>query len=316
MKIVLLASSGRSGSTILERIMGQIEDIFPLGEVNHIWKRSFIENQLCGCGKPFKECDFWKEVVKKFIIDEKYDPQYIFKLQRSVGRIRHLPILLFPKLRSYKYKKLLYKYMKVLEKFYKIVDELSNHKILIDSSKLPTHAFILYEMGFDIYLIHLVRDSRAVAYSWQRKKKRPEIYWRSGYMSRYNIIKSVQDWTLKNCLFEYLKKKIKHHKTVSYEIFSKFPKSTVIELIKWLPINFSKDKINFFKNEKVIYLKKINHTVSGNPVRFKQGEIEIRPDIEWMRKMSLFKKSIVSGLTYPFLVYYKYKFKKFHKVVR
>jgi len=309
MKLVLIASAGRSGSTLFEKIIGEINDFFPLGEVNHIWKRSFIENQLCSCGKPFKECEFWQEIAKKFLADLKYDPHSILKLQRSVARIRHLPYLLFPKLRPSKYKYLLYNYMKILEKFYKIINENVDHKILIDSSKIPTHAFILNEMGLDLYLIHLIRDSRAVAYSWQRKKKRPEIYWTNSYMSRYSIIKATQDWILKNLLIEYLKMKVKHHQTVSYEIFSQFPKITIIKLIRWLQIDFSEDKISFFKNEKIVYLKRINHTVSGNPVRFKQGKIEIKTDTEWMYNMPLLKKIVVSILTHPLLIYYKHKFK-------
>lgn len=310
MKIVLIAGAGRSGSTILERIMGQIDDFFSLGEVNHIWERSFIENQLCGCGKPFKDCEFWQEITKKFLADLKYDPSYILKLQRSVARLRHLPYLLFPKLRSPKYRYLLNTYMKILEKFYRIVNDTVFHKILIDSSKIPTHAFILNEMGFDLYLIHLVRDSRAVVYSWQRKKKRPEIYWARSYMSQYSIIKATQDWILSNLLVEYLKIKIKQHKTVSYEIFSQFPKTTIINLIKWLQIDFSEKKISFFEDEKVVQLERINHTVSGNPVRFIQGRVEIKTDTEWMYNMSIFKKNIVSILTYPFLIYYKQKFEK------
>ncbi len=307
MKIILIASAGRSGSTLFERIIGEMNDFFPLGEVNHIWKRSFIENQLCSCGKPFKECKFWQEITKKFLTDLKYDPNSILKLQRSVGRLRHLPYLLFPKLRPPKYEYLLYNYMKILEKFYRIIDENVNHKILIDSSKIPTHAFILNEIGINIYLVHLIRDSRAVTYSWQRKKKRPEIYWTNVYMSQYSIIKAIQDWMLKNLLIEYFKIKVKHHKTISYELFSQFPKTTIIKLIKWLKIDFSENKINFFKNEKIVFLKRIIHTVSGNPIRFKKGKIEIKTDTEWMYNMPLLKKYMVSILTYPLLIYYKYR---------
>ena len=44
--------------------------------------------------------------------------------------------------------------------------------IMIDSSKWPTYGFLLSTIeSFDMYVLHLVRDPRACAFSWQRKKE-------------------------------------------------------------------------------------------------------------------------------------------------
>ncbi len=46
--------------------------------------------------------------------------------------------------------------------------------VIIDSSKYATDCLLLSQPpGVRVHAIHLVRDSRAVAYSWQRRKPRP-----------------------------------------------------------------------------------------------------------------------------------------------
>ena len=61
--VVFIARPGRSGSTLLDMLLGQIEGFCSTGELRFIWKRGFRQNLLCGSGKPFRECEFWAEVV-------------------------------------------------------------------------------------------------------------------------------------------------------------------------------------------------------------------------------------------------------------
>jgi hypothetical protein len=49
-----------------------------------------------------------------------------------------------------------------------------------------------------------------------------------------------------------------------------------------------------------------NHTVSGNPSRFKVGTVELRDDDEWRAKQSKFDRIIVTSLALPFLRRYGY----------
>ena len=50
----------------------------------------------------------------------------------------------------------------------------------------------------------------------------------------------------------------------------------------------------------------MNYTVSGNPDRFKQGTVKIRPDTEWLDEMNMRTKIAVSLLTWPLLLRYAY----------
>jgi hypothetical protein len=49
-----------------------------------------------------------------------------------------------------------------------------------------------------------------------------------------------------------------------------------------------------------------NHTVAGNPNRFKQGPIEISLDSEWRQKMPRLNYATLTVLTAPMLLRYGY----------
>ncbi len=306
LKVIFIGGSGRSGSTLLDRILGQIEGFFSLGEMYHIWERSFIENQLCGCGKPFRKCEFWNTVVQEaFGGFHKIDVYRVLRLQRSVARIRYVPYLAFPRLRSKSFNSKLEEYIGILDHLYKTIAKVSGCNVLIDSSKAPSHGFVLSEIpNMKLYVIHLVRDSRAVVYSWQRKKRRPEIYWKEAYMPRYGLIKANWEWELANLLTNWLKGKVKkNYRMIKYESLAETPKDTTMKILEWIGENSS--NLTLFKNETNIILN-VNHTVSGNPIRFKQGKVKVKLDIEWKKSLPLFYKLVTTFITMPFLKKYGY----------
>jgi hypothetical protein len=50
----------------------------------------------------------------------------------------------------------------------------------------------------------------------------------------------------------------------------------------------------------------VDHTVSGNPSRFRSGSVELRPDEEWKAKMKRADKYLVTALTAHLLLKYSY----------
>jgi len=299
-KVIFIGGSSRSGSTLLDRILGQIEGLFSLGEMYHIWERSFIENQLCGCGKPFRECEFWNTVVQEaFGGFHKIDAHRVLRLQRSVARTRYVPYLAFPRLRSRKFDSKLKEYIGILGCLYKAIAKVSGCNVLIDSSKAPSHGFVLSEIpGVELHVIHLVRDSRAVVYSWQRKKRRPEIYWKEAYMPTLGVSKAIQEWILYNWFTELLRKRASFYEVLRYERLASKVKPTIGELTKSL--NLGTEGLGFFLSQDRLWLG-VNHMVSGNPMRFKQGEIKIRPDLQWVTELPRFKRYLTTIFTYPLL---------------
>ena len=62
-RLLFVAGAGRSGTTILNTILGQVPGMVAVGEVRYIWERAFGENHRCGCGEPFARCPFWSDVI-------------------------------------------------------------------------------------------------------------------------------------------------------------------------------------------------------------------------------------------------------------
>ncbi len=104
-RVIYLGGLGRSGSTLLERLLGELPGVCASGEIVHLWQRGVAENERCGCGLEFSACDFWKQVGKEaFGGWDKIDASRIGHLKDAVDRTRMIPRLsrqkLPPRLRS------------------------------------------------------------------------------------------------------------------------------------------------------------------------------------------------------------------------
>ena len=56
LKVLYIAGVGRSGSTLLERMLGAVPGSVNTGELNAIFSRVATQDQRCGCGEPFSAC--------------------------------------------------------------------------------------------------------------------------------------------------------------------------------------------------------------------------------------------------------------------
>ena len=65
LKVIFVAGAGRSGSTLLDRMLGSVPRVASVGELRHIWKLGLAEDEFCGCGEPFSACPFWARVVRE-----------------------------------------------------------------------------------------------------------------------------------------------------------------------------------------------------------------------------------------------------------
>ncbi len=62
MRILYIGGWGRSGSTLLDLMLGQAPGVFSAGEIREIWQSGLVENRPCGCEQPFRDCSFWQAV--------------------------------------------------------------------------------------------------------------------------------------------------------------------------------------------------------------------------------------------------------------
>lgn len=302
--VVFIAGFGRSGSTLLAQIMGQLPCFVSVGELRHLWLRGATENQLCGCGQPFRECTFWGAVAQQGFGQSWEQLAKIAALQLRVDAIRLIPQVFFTSLRGKSYRQDAEQYCQELGRLFRGIRAASGAQTIIDSSKTPMHGRLLLETpGLRIHIIHLTRDSRAVAYSWQRKKERPEIHWKREAMPQYGALKSAVWWNGANVTAELLARKAATFVQFRYEDFLQAPQATLNDFM-------SKAGLPQLEGD-VLANGQINvdvqHTVAGNPGRFRTGPVVLKPDNEWLGSFRGSSRAMVDVLTFPWLWRYGYR---------
>jgi len=302
-KVLYIAGCGRSGSTIIDRILGQCDGFFSMGEIRYIWERNILENRMCGCGERFQECSVWSEIVNKaFGSIENVDAKEMFNLREKYSRSRHLVNLMLPKPKSFHNN--IQPYLDSVDKLYKATKNVTGSRVLVDSSKFPSYAYILSLIpSIELYVLHIVRDPRGVSFSWRKKKIEPSTG-EAKPMQEIGPVKSALLWDTWNISTEILMGSDKsRYIFLRYEDFVKHPKRSMQKVLRMLGEDVD---LLTFVDDRTVQLGK-NHTVSGNPNRFSEGPVEIRLDDAWRNKILFKDRFLTTIFTGPFLGRYKYQ---------
>ncbi len=305
-KVLYIGGSGRSGSTLLERLLGQLDDFTTVGELKQIWERGFSQNQLCGCQQPFRECPFWKEVTSQALGDPAaFDVEKIKAHSMNIDRIRFIPNMLLAS-RQGAHTAQMDEYTRQLARIYRAVAGVAGKSVVVDASKDPSTAYLLGRTpGIRLYVVHLVRDSRAVAHSWLRKKRRPEIVDGKAYMRRHPPSRSAGEWLYRSVLFDAAPSLggFKRQIRMRYEDLIADPSQSLDQIVQFVE---EPQRDYPFLQGNTANFTVINHTVSGNPMRFQQGPMQLRLDNEWETDLNRSHKALVTALTWPLLLKYRY----------
>ncbi|MGH2939853.1 MAG: sulfotransferase [Solirubrobacterales bacterium] len=291
LKVLFIGGYGRSGSTLLDRVLGQVPGFLSVGELRHVFQEGFVENRRCGCGEPFRECDFWRAVMRRaFDRLEGAEPEELTALQRRVDRWWLLPQLGWG-LGTPGRRRDVDRYRDVLRRLYAAIAAESGAAVLIDSSKDVSHGYALRGLGddLDLHVLHLVRDSRAVAWSWQRRKFNPG---NGADMNRYSLLRTSAEWSAINALTRLHRPTGARYRTLHYGDFAADPAAAVGEVLAFLGESGRPNPVS----ERTVHLGS-DHTAAGNPNRFRKGEVEITPDEEWREAMPTAGRLLVGALT-------------------
>ena len=304
MKVLYLSGMGRSGSTILDSVLGQLGGAVSGGELCFLWDRGVESNTLCSCGRWFDECDFWREVMALVLRDYGGQiPAQAGSFFATHGKNTVLPKLLTA-LRRDKSSKSLIEYGRLLRVLYSSIARVSSARLIVDSSKFPGYASILSRFaGLDVYRIHLIRDSRGVAYSWSKKKQYYNHEGETEYMPRYGPLAVSARWYAYNVGTELCAAlDSRPCLRVRYEDFVRDPRSVLAETCEFceepLPPGLLAESHEIVPGDQ--------HIISGNPTRFVTGKQTIRADDAWVRDMNPVAKTLVTVCTGPLLARYKY----------
>jgi Sulfotransferase family len=305
-KVLYVAGLGRSGSTILANALGQVEGFFSGGELNFIWKHTLIENRLCGCGRPARECPFWGPVFEEeFGGQSEALAREMMRLQYSGARTRHIPMMLTEGGRR-KIRGRLGEFLDNTERLYAAIQSVAGSRVIVDTSKEPAYGYALGMVpGIDLRVLHLVRDPRAAAYSWAKKKRQPDSTDRE-FMHRKTPTQSAVLWDAWNAAIEALWRRMPaRYLRLRYEDFIADPRRGFEEILN---LTGEDDAELPLVGERDVKLG-ISHTVSGNPNRFDTGTVKLRQDRAWQEQMKSRDRALVTALTLPLLARYHYSVK-------
>jgi hypothetical protein len=306
--ILYIGGHGRSGSTILAQTLGQIPGFVNVGEVWQVWYRGFRENERCGCGQPFYSCEFWRAVGDEaFGGWDNIDVDKMVSFRPYLKRRRYTPhyaLAAKTSIRTRKMNTLLEECDPFLERLSRAIQRVSGAKVIVDSSKRWTYAVLLSLLPFaDLRVVHLVRDSRAVAYSWARSKESPAVVG-GRLMPRISPAQTSRNWNLRNYSYDSLSGFARLSR-LRYEDFVNDPTFYLAETLIRVGFDDEAGSLHDVVRGREISLS-VDHTVSGNPSRFRTGNIELRPDEEWQVEMRGADKNVVTALTAPLLLRYGY----------
>lgn len=281
-KLVYIGGYGQSGSTLFECLMTANRDVLACGEiVNGCRKRIKGRQELkCSCGRLRNDCPVWSAFNETSATSSFWTHEAL--VMTLLGHIG------------------------------------SQYAILSDSSKTAwgsiTSPFRLrLRLGGDLYLLHLVRDPRAVCWSTVRlvKRRRTKRWrakprgesWSARQLARPlpRYLRTAFGWWIANAsceVFGWLYPD--QYMRINYERFACAPQPVLQALFKKISpaTDFQLAEIGIDDNRHQLY----GNRMRRHRLRFS----DVRPDTGWQSEMPRVYRRLVSALTWPLRVKYGY----------
>jgi hypothetical protein len=274
-RIVYIMGAGRSGSTVLNIILGAHPEVEAIGEAKHwaIFKGLPREDDINS-----EDHIFWQNVLEEYI---RLDPN--FPGFSTLETIRHKVeshsgfIKRFLKNED---SKLADEYDRHLSKLFLSVYQASGKKVILDASKNISRAQRLLETSeFDVKVIHLIRDPRGIVWSFMKKNvehkpKKP--------------FKALLDYILLNLAAVYLRYSFKDAVLkVKYENLIRHPQRVFQQICDFIGIDEGGISEKLENGAEF----KVTHIIDGNRIR-KNRAIKFSPDEEWKTKLPFWHRAL------------------------
>ncbi len=297
--MLYIAGWSRSGSTVLDQVLGQIDGWFSCGELRLAWK-----NFDCSCGRPVFDCELWRPILEEAVAaDPGIGLNDVWPLrQRALhGRARRLAALALAH-RADAARSSLGRYARVLDALYAAIAARTGARVLVDSSKTSSEACLAATLtGAELYVVHLVRDPRGNAFSWLRPKPTPTP---QDSLPTMSPLRSSSRWLQRNAAIEALVRPRMgaRYLRIRYEDFAARPRATVRSLCAL--VGEPQARIDF-EGECAVRIGP-SHIPAGNPSRFHVGGLEIRSDQRWVSEMDRPSVALATIPALPLMRRYAY----------
>ena len=287
--IIYVMADVRSGSTLLENILSKSPETVSVGELallkGHILHKGpgIKWNWNCSCGLTVAECPFWNNALKNIDVsaaDFNISVQWNYKSNKILTG-SFFPFILKNALLQINERKINQSTIAALTAIYKNIFQYTGKRFIIDSSKDPVQAYMLYlnkPADFDVKIIGLTRDLRAIAASkrkWSIANKKQHQKSLGKFISNSLFYKRI-------CTIISGLVKPEDSLTISYE-------QLATDTQNQLNTIFAKTGMQPYKAPEYMYVED-DHTIAGTPQRFEKKPIVY--DNTW--KQAYNKKPLLS----------------------
>lgn len=303
-KVLYVGGVGRSGSSLVERLLDKHPKIISLGEIHQIFSHwiHFDKRQLCGCGEQFQDCTFWNKVMERaFGSMDEFDPvEWRARRAQVLGDDRRRELLLGHG--TPEYFEELDSFLEPISALYKAIAEASGASVIVDSSKTALWACALQRIpGLEVHFLHFVRNPYATAYSWQRKKAMPEVWWEERMMPTFEAGDIGKRWRATYITSRVAARRFSAYKRVHYEDFIKAPQDQLRSILDFAGLDDLPEGEGVTAGRASI---SPGHTVMGNPMRV-QRDIVLREDTEWRDGLSPADHDAVRRYVWPMRPFFR-----------
>lgn len=289
--ILFIVGAGRSGSTLLDMVIGSNSKCFSLGEISRL-NEQIRKNSLCGCGEVLQNCQFWRRIDNRlhkrlrasiYRSSEKFILNPYNELKGNNKIIYYFTILPF----LMGFKKLNKNWIKNTKILYDEIFDETRAEVLVDSTKNIIRALLLKSnmKKMRYKFIYLVRDGRAVINSMQKKtysvyiQKSDGKYIKRTYPGIYtSAVDAILSWKSSNLKLLFLLRLVspRNRFFLRFEDLCNEPDKWIKKITTFLKIPFEDSMINFRTIK--------HHNVGGNPTRVGKCGIH-RSSIEWNQNL-------------------------------
>ena len=303
-KVVYIVGSSRSGSTILNILLGNIDGVFAAGELNHYMLTAKNSVEYCSCGELVTNCKFWTNVLNIAEQQIEGDASVFEDQLRFFENWRSL----LPKRNSGRRKELKRKYADYSDAYFNAIFQVSGKNILVDASKSPVRLFnLLNSSRHDYKIIHSVRDPRAVCVSLNRslqKDVKKGIQKNLPGRPFFRTIKELYLISLLSVLARFRAPKGCYLR-VRHEDLISDTKSTVDQLQTFLGID-SQGLATLLAEGGELHQ---SHNVAGNRLRMQSAIRVSSIGDPWYKDLSNTKALLLAIAVTPLQLFFRYPFK-------
>ena len=284
-RVVSIIGSGRSGSTVLDIVLGSHPNIEGVGALSKLPRSGWIpdDNRRCACGSPIHTCVYWNGVYERWkdTVGPDALTRYVDLQTRYEHSTKRWPRLLLEEAtRSPRF----LEYAQMTAALYGAIGEVSGKPVILDSSKKPIRTYALIATGaIDVRVLHLVRDGRGVV--WSRLKPLPRDVDAGVPLARPPTPpwRTTLHWAQANLESEWVTRRAGklNSARIGYEGLVETPGA----LLKRISPIVGEDLTEVMEGIESGEAMLAGHRVGGNRMRF-TGDVRLRPDLEWTTKLS------------------------------